>query len=147
MDSRKKNNNIHRFSYQEDELLKKLVQQHGKKWKKIVESFPGRNRRRIRERYLNYLDPRLNLSCFTSEEDEKLLFYVKIYGTRWNRFVKHFPGRTDIHLKNRNATLNNRKCLNAKKQIDSNFTYNTDNDIDFWPDFFEDFDDHFSYQN
>jgi hypothetical protein len=66
----------------------------------ILQSFPGRNNGLIRESYLNYLDTILNLSCFTLEEDEKLLFYVKIYGTGWNRFVELFSGRTDIHVKN-----------------------------------------------
>ena len=64
----------HKFSPDEDKLLKEQVLKLGEKgWKKIAEYLPGRSARQCRERYKNYLCPSVSSDPWTKDEDEKLL--------------------------------------------------------------------------
>jgi hypothetical protein len=72
---------------------------------------------------VNYLAPNLNLTPFTEDEDEKILFYVKMYGTQWKRFIYLFPGRTDIHLKNRYTCLKGKRYQYKLAQKNQSFQF------------------------
>ena len=63
----------HKFSPEEDENLRKLIEINGpKKWDHIALSMPGRTGRQCRDRYHNYLDPVLTNGPWTSDEDNIL---------------------------------------------------------------------------
>ena len=91
-----------KFTREEDKILKKLVAVHGSSnWIKIASLMEDRNSRQCRERWLNYLSPKLNKSEWTEEEDEFLLEMIQHTGKRWVKIASFFPGRTDQMLKNR----------------------------------------------
>ena len=92
----------HKFTPQEDYLLLQLVQKHGAyNWKYIASQIPNRNSRQCRERYRNYLNPSINHTPWTSEEDQQLKDLILKYGPQWSLIAKSFPNRTDVFLKNR----------------------------------------------
>ncbi|EAY22676.1 Myb-like DNA-binding domain containing protein [Trichomonas vaginalis G3] len=99
------------WTREEDEMIIKFVQENGtKNWKKLAEILPGRLGKQCRERWRNHLDPNVNRSPWTPEEDKLLIQLHEKYGNQWVKISEMFNGRSDNCVKNRwNSTL--------KKQI------------------------------
>ena len=91
-----------RFTPEEDEKLKALVEMYGKNnWSIIASFMDGRQSRQCKERYLNYLVPGFFKGQWTNEEDDLL---GKLYienGPKWTFLQKYFPERNANSLKNR----------------------------------------------
>lgn len=91
-----------KFTPEEDEKLKNLVQTHGTNcWTLIAGLMGNRNARQCRERWKNYVNPELRNEPWTLEEDKLLVEKYEEYGPRWNKIAKHFANRSDNSLRNR----------------------------------------------
>ena len=111
-----------KFTLEEDNLLKQLVSQFGENnWYHISELMPNRNLRQCKDRWTNYLSPKINNDPWTDEEDNLLLQKFKEYGAKWVRIALSFPNRTDSNVKNRWLVLSRRskKIENSRNTTNS----------------------------
>lgn len=101
------------FTPKEDEKLKMLVENCGKKlnWRTISFDMEGRTPRQCRERYVNYLDPKIQHTNFSPEEDQIILNQYSLLGNKWQAISEYLPGRTANSIRNRYFYLH-RKQLN-----------------------------------
>ena len=91
-----------KFTKEEDERLRELVKLYGEgHWIKVAENMPGRNRKQVRERYVNFVKKERSFAEFTIEEDSLILDFVQTKGRRWILISNLLPGRTPIMIKNR----------------------------------------------
>lgn len=98
----KTHNSRKKFTAEEDELLKKLVEKFGcKKWESIALEMPGRTGRQCRDRYKNYLVPGYFNGQWTQEEDDLLKQKYSEIGPQWSKMTKFIAGRSANSLKNR----------------------------------------------
>jgi hypothetical protein len=101
-----KNSSKLKFTGEEDQTIIELVSQFGNQWSLMSKEMKTRSARQIRERYLNYLDPKRIHGNWTKEEDQKLLSLLSSESKiSWKRVEKDFPGRTDVSIKNRSKGL------------------------------------------
>lgn len=95
-----------KFTEEEDKKIMDIVREQGARaWRRIAEQIPGRTARQCRERWMNYLSPDVKHSPWTLQEDELIMQKVGEMGQLWSKIAKHFPGRTDVTIKNRYMKL------------------------------------------
>ncbi|XVF12614.1 hypothetical protein REPUB_Repub08aG0134200 [Reevesia pubescens] len=97
---------VGRWTCDEDKRLKVAVMLFGpKNWRKIAEVVPGRTQVQCRERWVNSLDPALNLGIWTEEEDSRLEAAIEEHGYCWSKIATCVPSRTDNQCWRRWKTL------------------------------------------
>ena len=92
-----------RFTQEEDELIKKLVEEKKcSSWEEVAKHVPGRTGCQCRDRYNSYLFKETqNTKRWTEEEDQLLIQKYKEYGPHWVKISQFFNGRTGNQIKNR----------------------------------------------
>nr|XP_043905789.1 transcriptional activator Myb isoform X2 [Solea senegalensis] len=84
-----------RWTREEDENLKKLVELHGSDdWKRIASLLTNRTDVQCQHRWQKVLNPELIKGPWTKEEDQRVIELVQKYGAkRWSVIAKHLKGR------------------------------------------------------
>ncbi|KAJ3435188.1 myb-like DNA-binding domain containing protein [Anaeramoeba flamelloides] len=90
-----------RWNKKEDKKLKKYYKQYGTDWSTIAKKIRHRTSKQCRERYKNVLDPKIQKTPWTEEEDEIIIKNYLELGSKWSKIMKHLPGRSDNQIKNR----------------------------------------------
>ena len=111
-----------KFTEEEDELLKKAVEQNtDNDWYVISQCVPNRTTRQCHDRWALYLSPSINKKPWTEKEESFLMKMVRQYGKQWVTISLLFDGRTETQLKNKyNALLRrvNKKKRNKVKYVE-----------------------------
>lgn len=95
-----------KWSEEEDILLRSIVSQHHTSWVDVARKFPRRNAKQCRDRWLYHLNPNVNKSKFSDDEDQKLLTVYRHIGGKWSKIVKFVGnGRTENMVRSRLQTL------------------------------------------
>eukprot|EP01103_Thecamoeba_quadrilineata_P008645 TRINITY_DN18384_c0_g1_i1.p1 TRINITY_DN18384_c0_g1~~TRINITY_DN18384_c0_g1_i1.p1 ORF type:complete len:727 (+),score=136.69 TRINITY_DN18384_c0_g1_i1:58-2181(+) len=113
-----------RWSTQEDLRLLLGVHAYGntKNWIKVQKHVTGRTDVQCRERFMNNLNPNLNHSSWTEEEDRRLLASTNQHGIgKWSLVAQDLAPRTDNQCWKRWKIINHEKfqehCVNRQKRI------------------------------
>lgn len=78
----------------EDEILKAAVMKYGlNQWSRISSLLVRKSARQCKERWYEWLDPSINKTEWTREEEEKLLHLAKIFPSQW-RTIAPIVGRS-----------------------------------------------------
>ncbi|KKK20309.1 hypothetical protein P175DRAFT_0558624 [Aspergillus ochraceoroseus IBT 24754] len=104
----------------EDERLWNAVRKHGKKWAQVAQEVRTRNSDQCSSHWSQTLNPDIDFSDWTWQEDETLLQATERLGTNWAMIAaKHLPTRTTLALRNRYNALR-KKISNNNRQSSCN---------------------------
>lgn len=123
------------WTTEEDAQLLQLYNKHGPKWAKISSIMKARDRKQIRDRYNNYVNPNINHSEWTEEEEFLFEIYQKKFGNKWCEIAKRMPGRSENQVKSYSQRLKNtgRRKSQKKKFSKNEEAHQVDDmDINFW---------------
>ncbi len=95
-----------KWTEEEDEQLKNLVDQHGKKWAEIAKEMSGRTSLQCYQHYKRTLNPAIKKRKWTEEEDEQLKNLVDQHGEKWAEIAEEMSGRTNMQCSQHYKTLN-----------------------------------------
>ncbi|CAD8198627.1 unnamed protein product [Paramecium octaurelia] len=99
---------------QEDDIIRSLMNEQDEKhiWTFIALELYNKNGgqfirtpKQVRERWMNYLNPKLNKANWTQKEDIQLLINIVNHGKRWSQLSTLLQGRTENQVKNRFKSL------------------------------------------
>jgi hypothetical protein len=113
------------FTLDDDITLTSLVNQYGERdWDIICKLMKNKNRRQCKDRWRNYLDPSLNKTPFTDDENDLIRIKVAELGFKWKEISKCFINRTEAMVRNQFQSLSKRntKETNVNKRI-SEFSF------------------------
>lgn len=129
-----------KFTPEEDQKLRELIQKHGvHSWNLVSSLMENRNQRQCRERWKHYLscDMKEATKPWTKEEDSILINKYNELGAKWTKIALELPGRTDLQVKIR--YLKNLKNKKNRHKFDSDETESNDEALpDNVPDIKED---------
>ena len=113
-----------RFTEEEDNKLRDLVEKYGEnQWLMISSCMGTRNSRQCRDRWCQYLSPKSNLAPWTPEEEDLLMKLAEQYKGKWLEIMKMFPGRSYNQIKNKWKTLERRRKVSQLKKYSMQMKY------------------------
>jgi hypothetical protein len=90
-----------KFTDREDARLRELIGRGVySDWSEVANEMPGRNARQCRERWNNYVNPKITIRAWTEAEEELLVRKYAELGPQWQVIVKAFPNRSKNQVKN-----------------------------------------------
>lgn len=97
------NPNIKRDKWDEheDELLTRLVQEHGNHWATIARHVPGRTDQQCMGRWKRHLDPSIKRDKWSVQEDINLCALYLKYDNAWSSISRALDGRTPQQCRTR----------------------------------------------
>ncbi|RDW67292.1 SANT/Myb-like DNA-binding domain-containing protein [Aspergillus mulundensis] len=99
------------WTQEEDERLFQLVERYQYRWAAIAQKMETRNADQCSKRWHHCLNPELERSPWTDEENMLLLAAVNSHGSSWKEIQRcHFPTRSANNIKNQ-FTILSRKNL------------------------------------
>ncbi|KAK3389473.1 hypothetical protein B0H63DRAFT_556622 [Podospora didyma] len=106
------------WSAEEDQRLRDAVGKLGTRWLAVAIEVGTRNGEQCAKRWNDNVNPELDHSPWSAEEDKLILPLVALYGHNWKLISQSFPqARAPLSIKNRYSLLMRRqKRQNAKQQ-------------------------------
>ncbi len=96
-----------KWTEEENEQLKNLVDQYGENWVKIAKEMLDRTDNQCNQHYKRTLNPAIKHGKWTKEEDEQLKSLVDQHGEKWAEIAKEMLDRTDMQCRHHyKRTLN-----------------------------------------
>ena len=116
-----------KFSNEDDAKLQKIINEIGtQSWTQVAKAMGDRNPRQCKERWENYLNPAINTSPWTQEEDDLLIQKQLEIGSKWVTIAHFFNHRTDAQVKNRWQMLARKmKKMRSRQQKSYNVSQQT----------------------
>jgi hypothetical protein len=91
-----------KFKEDEDIRLQELVERFGTdNWSAVAAEMRNRNARQCRDRWSNYVNPKIENSPWTKEEERLLEERHAHWGTKWCAIAHFFPNRSKNDIKYR----------------------------------------------
>lgn len=113
-----------KFSKDEDKKLIYLVEEYGENaWIFISKKMENRNPRQCRDRWNNYLNPKLNNEKWTHEEDLLLFYKFNEIGPHWRQISLFFRNRSTNSIRNRLIKIINDHKINIKNNLASGILF------------------------
>ena len=99
---KKKAINRGKWTNEEDEKLRRLVETHGERWDFIATHYPDRADVQCLNRWNKTVNPELVKGPWTKKEDDQLVDLVRKHGPKhWTLIAKHLKSRTDKRCRER----------------------------------------------
>lgn len=121
-----------KFTPEEDQKLRELIQKHGdRSWNLVSRLMGTRSQRQCRERWKHYLSCDMSMASkpWTKEEDEILISKFNELGAKWTKIARELPGRSDLQVK-----LRYMKHLRNKKNRTKYANDESESSDEFYPD-------------
>lgn len=108
------------WSAEEDTLLLQLIQDDKMhSWSMVASKIKGRTAKQCRERWSLNLDPSINRSPWTPEEDQLLIKLYDKLGGKWSEMKTQFNGRTENAVKTRYKSIIRAKAREWTQEQDA----------------------------
>ncbi|KAL2831498.1 hypothetical protein BDW59DRAFT_157924 [Aspergillus cavernicola] len=117
----------------EDERLRRAIERYGTKWAVVASVVGSRLPDQCSKRWSHAINPEIDHSPWTPQEDALLIQNVNKHGHYWQQIVSlYLPGRTSLAAKNRYHILQRRLKSDSGGTLDSAYALERPVDVNSW---------------